>query len=186
MLPVDWNTRTRPTVEAAPLETLRAELNDAMLLIRANEGQLDEARKVAGHTEEAGEVCTSDCLACCRPVEALIRDLKDARAETFKRGRRIERLEQLDVDARAGCASEVKALRDTLNAERRAKPPVEAAEIRRQAFDEMIVIVVAKRDAWKQVDSFVKASAAANNVIAAIIAARDATPTPEATGKTTT
>ncbi len=106
----------------AELETLRAELHDATLLIRHNEGQLDKARQSAGHTEEPGEVCTPDCLACCNPIEALIRDLRESREESFKRGRRIERLEGLlDLATRSACQSEVKALRDTLNAERRTR-----------------------------------------------------------------
>jgi hypothetical protein len=44
---------------------------------------------VVGHTEEAGEVCTADCLGCNDPIAAVIRDLNEARALAFQRGQGI-------------------------------------------------------------------------------------------------
>jgi hypothetical protein len=72
------------------LRTRLADLRDATLLIRQLEERSDAARAAAGHVEEAGEVCVSDCLACNDPVNAVIRDLHEARREAFQRGRELD------------------------------------------------------------------------------------------------
>ncbi len=60
----------------------------------------DQARQAAGHTEEAGEVCTADCLACNDPVRAVMRDLREARNEAFQRGRSEQRLREAQDEAK--------------------------------------------------------------------------------------
>jgi hypothetical protein len=62
--------------------------------LRESADREDEARQVAGHIEESGEVCVPDCLACNDPVRAVIRDLREARSEAFQRGRSIAELER--------------------------------------------------------------------------------------------
>lgn len=79
---------------------------------------ITRARAAAPHTEESGEVCTDGCQGCNDPVAALIADRNEARAEAFRRGRRIESLEQQLRESRDESperAGDLQELRDTLD-----------------------------------------------------------------------
>lgn len=54
--------------------------------------QIQKARQVAGHQEEAGEVCRADCSGCNDPVGQLIAELRIAQGLACKRGRLMYRL----------------------------------------------------------------------------------------------
>ena len=65
---------------------------------RRVQADIDRARAKAGHQEDEGEVCRTDCSGCTDPVGALIAEVQFLRRQAY-----IDRLAMKDIHTCSKC-----------------------------------------------------------------------------------